>query len=144
MLGSPALYWGWPGLGIAIDPAGDALVVWPRPEGTTPSGNQLYSLQAALLDAGGPMLHAAYALFRPRIVGVARVGRTITCTRGRWSGAEPIRFSYRWLRKGRPVGARRAYRPTRRDAGALLSCAVTGANAFGPVTAKSTSVRVRR
>jgi hypothetical protein len=34
----------------------------------------------------------------PQITGTARVGQTLTTTRGTWTGTEPITFAFRWYR----------------------------------------------
>jgi hypothetical protein len=143
-LGAPVSFWGWPGLAVAADSAGDGLAVWPQREGTAANGSAQFSLQAAVLDAGGPLLHAVSAVSRPRIVGVARVGHALSCSRGRWTGAAPIRFAYRWLRGGRSVASGPRHLLARRDAGALLACRVTATNVFGSDVETSPRIRVRR
>ncbi|MDO8188992.1 glycine-rich protein [Conexibacter sp. JD483] len=61
----------------------------------------------------------------PRVTGERRVGGTLTCDPGRWSGA--ALFSYRWLRDGEQLaGATAATRvATRSDAGRSLQCELT-------------------
>jgi hypothetical protein len=78
---------------------------------------------------------------RPVIAGAPRVGATLRCRPGSWTGSQPIRFRYAWLRGGRPIGAGPRYRARSHDAGALLSCRVTATN--GPLTRAATSRPVR-
>jgi hypothetical protein len=82
---------------------------------------------------------------RPRVVGQARVGRTLTCRRGSWSGTSPIAWGYRWLRGGHPIRRATAagYRPTRREASALVACRVRATNTAGSAEATAKAVRVR-
>ncbi len=83
---------------------------------------------------------------RPTIVGVARIGKTLTCVRGLWMGSPRIRYAYRWLRAGRPIpgatGTR--YRLVQRDAGTLVACRVSATNPAGSAVAASRPVRIRR
>jgi hypothetical protein len=125
----------------AIDPAGNGVAVWPS---RAADGSPNESLQAAILDAGGPMLHALRLLAAPTISGTPRVGRALTCAPGRWSGATPIGFAYRWLRESRRIGTSSKYRVRRGDGGHRLACRVTATNEFGSITAMSRAVRVRR
>jgi hypothetical protein len=133
-----------PTLSTSLDAAGDGMVVWDRYESETSDGYLLFSVQGALLDAGGPLLHAVYPLAPPTIAGVARVRHTLICQPGKWSGDEPITFSYRWLRNGHPAGSRPRYRLRRSALGDSLRCRVTASNRFGSVQATSERVRVRR
>src|SRR5207249_11548969 len=69
-------------------------------------------------------------LVRPSIRGRPRVGATLTCLRGRWTGTPPIRYAYGWLRNAHalPAARRRTYRIRRRDAGSRLACRVVASN----------------
>ncbi len=64
---------------------------------------------------------------RPRIVGVKRVGKTLTCTRGTWTPAQGVTFSYRWKRGPRfiPRATTRARLLVGADQGTRLTCVVT-------------------
>ncbi len=80
----------------------------------------------------------------PRITGTARVGRTLTATRGTW---DPAATSYRfsWRRDGVPItdATRRTYEVRRADRGDRLTVVVTAWYASGAPTARtSTGVRV--
>jgi hypothetical protein len=81
----------------------------------------------------------------PRILGQARVARTLTCRRGSWSGTPPLGFRYQWLRGGRLIkgAAGATYRLTSRDRSALVACRVRATNAAGSTEATSKVVRVR-
>jgi hypothetical protein len=128
---------------VAIDPAGDAIAVWPHYEGGNAAGFSQASLQTAILDNGGPLLHAVFNQARPRIRGNAHPGAKLRCTTGRWSGEAPIRFTFGWLRGAGIVGRGQSYRVKRSDTGRLLTCRVTATNTFGSVPAASQPVRVR-
>jgi hypothetical protein len=132
-----------PSLSTALDAEGDGLVVWDRFESQTPGGYLLFSVQAALLDAGGPLVHAVYPLKLPSITGRARVGHALTCRVGMWSGDRPITFVYRWLRNRRLAGSSSRYRPRLSDVGDSLRCHVTATNLLGSAQATSAMVRIR-
>lgn len=133
-----------PALSTGLDTTGDGAVVWDNWESTAPDGSELFSVQAALLDAGGPLLHAVYPLKPPTITGTRRVGSGLRCRAGTWSGDPPITYSYRWLRNGRPRGAGPRYQLRRTDRGSTLQCHVTATNRLGAATAISPKVTVRR
>lgn len=82
---------------------------------------------------------------RPKITGKAKVGKTLRCSRGSWTGT-PTRFAYTWKRNGKKIkGATKAkHRVSRKDRGKKLSCTVTARNAVGTGTATSKPVRVKR
>jgi hypothetical protein len=81
-------------------------------------------------------------LSRPVITGKPVIGRTVTCSNGRWTN-NPTKFSYRWSRGGVPI--RGATRRTvtvpaldrddtvtgRGDQDDLLTCTVVASNAAG-------------
>jgi hypothetical protein len=86
----------------------------------------------------------------PVISGRAEQGRTLTASRGSWSGTEPITFSYQWVRcgadGGRPDGGdcaivsgadARQHRLTRSDVGSRMRIRVTASNAEGSRTTAS-------
>jgi hypothetical protein len=90
------------------------------------------------------------ATAEPDIDGRAEQGRTLTTSRGRWRGTEPISYSFRWVRcgvgGGRPdgsdcgfiMGATRArYEITSADVGSRLRVRVTATNADGATTVAS-------
>ena len=89
---------------------------------------------------------AVQNLRRPTIQGPPRVGATLTCNRGVWTGTPPIRYVYRWLRTGGIVPAARSprFRVRSADRGALLACRVTARNVAGSRSAVSRPVRIRR
>jgi len=86
-------------------------------DGLTATTSVTYTVTAAPPAATKP----------PAIRGKIAVGKTITCTRGTWSGG-PTKFTYQWARNGVPLDA--ATRPTYKiktlDAGSQLGCTVTG------------------
>jgi surface antigen len=75
----------------------------------------------------------------PQVTGNTKVGETITCTPGSWSGA-PTLYAYQWLRDDTAIlgatGA--AYKVQVADEGHAISCQVTAANSAGSRTATST------
>ena len=81
----------------------------------------------------------------PSIRGTPRVGSTLTCARGLWSGSPPIRYAYGWRRDGRLVAAAtgRRYRLRQRDAGSLLACQVQATSPGGSLARSSEAVLVR-
>jgi hypothetical protein len=127
----------WPS--VALDGAGSAVATWGEQTADAKWFTQASDLPVTAFDA--PVL---LNTGRPYVRGRARVGGTLTCFPGRWKGTQPIAYSYAWLRNGRPRSAGRAARITRADGGALLSCRVRAANAWGARNAVSPAVRVPR
>jgi hypothetical protein len=74
-----------------------------------------------------------------------QAGQTLTADRGQWTGAQPMVFTYQWLRcnsGGRqcvpiPGAADRAYTASQDDVGDTLRVRVTARNAAGTGTADS-------
>ena len=109
--------------------------------GQSPEG--LRSGPAALVRLAAP---SAPKLRRaPQIVGVARVGGTLSCTSGTWSG-HPRSYVYEWLRDGvfivRAVHVRFAM--VRADSRHRIACQVTARNVAGFATARSAAIRPGR
>jgi hypothetical protein len=90
----------------------------------------------------------------PRVTGAAVVGRTLTATRGSWSGA-PTSYAYQWVRcprdGGQPSGANCAaisgattssYVVGGGDVGRRLRVRVTATNADGSATAASNATAI--
>jgi hypothetical protein len=72
----------------------------------------------------------------------ARVGESVSCSPGTWSGHPPPVFSYRWLRNGEPVAGAGGASYTLRtaDQRSSLSCVVTASNSQGSAEATSANV----
>jgi len=94
---------------------------------------------AAAITPVRPSLRA-----RPLLGGRALAGRTLTCSRGRWSGS-PASYAFTWRRDGKAIiGHGSAYRVRAADRGHRIRCEVTATNAKGSVTAATSAVRVPR
>ena len=91
----------------------------------------------------------------PDIDGRAEQGRTLSTSRGRWSGTEPISYVFRWVRcgvsGGRPdgsdcgiiIGATSSrYQVAAADVGSRLRVRVTATNADGSTTVASNPTAV--
>lgn len=80
---------------------------------------------------------------RPRVVGEAEPGSSVSCSAGRWSGS-PTSFGFRWLRDAvvGPGATGSTYVVTGDDLGAELTCRVTAGNAVGSASATSDPVFV--
>ncbi len=81
---------------------------------------------------------APHAAVPPSIAGSAAIGQTLKATAGTWTGAAPLRFSFRW-RRCDPTGgactdtrgADSSHRVSDADAGHVLRVLVTATNAAG-------------
>jgi peptidoglycan/xylan/chitin deacetylase (PgdA/CDA1 family) len=81
---------------------------------------------------------------RPVLAGRALAGRTLTCSRGQWSG-NPVSYGFTWRRDGKAIiGHGSAYSVRAADRGHAIRCDVTAKNARGSATAASGAVRVPR
>jgi hypothetical protein len=106
-------------------------------------GNELLAMTDDLLLTVSKPLN----LGPPHVVmahhGNPRPGDRATCQSTWRAFPKAIRFSYRWFRDGRPLGARGLhYVVSRGDAGHKLSCQVTGTNPIGSTTSpRSEQVR---
>lgn len=122
---------------VALDAAGSGVSLWNS------SDRGLLPVLTAALPAAAwtPTLANTQ---RPSVRGAARVGRTVTCTRGVWTGTVPISYAYRWLADKRPRATGLRYRIRPADAGMHLACRVAATNAARALFATSPRVRVRR
>lgn len=120
----------------------------------------VYTRVAALRDFFAstptrPVLVAA----KPTIEGDARVGGTLQCSPGRWTGAGTKRYSYRWVRpleaegdaafsaaeawERLPAsGARRAYQVKPADRGRRITCLVIATNGQTTAAENANTVKV--
>jgi len=91
----------------------------------------------------------------PDVDGRAEQGRTLSTSRGRWTGTGPITYAFRWVRcgadGGRPDGSDcgliigatgRRYRIANADVGSRLRVRVTATNADGAETVASNPTAV--
>ena len=86
---------------------------------------------------------ARFANFtRPSIVGMPRVGSTLTCRPGNWGGSRPIYFHYTWLRANTKLAAGVRYRVHTHDADELIFCRVTATGPAPTVSVRSRPVHV--
>jgi len=126
-----------PRLGAIVVSAAVALLVLP-------------SAQSIAAPAAPPRSTA-----EPVVSGRAEQGRTLSATRGSWTGTGPITYAYRWVRcpqdGGRPDGAdcvfvqgatRSGYRLAVADVGFRMRVRVTATNAEGSQTVASNPTAV--
>ena len=91
----------------------------------------------------------------PEISGRAEQGRTLSASRGRWTGTGSISYAFRWVRcgvnGGRPDGSdcgfilgatRSSYQVAAADVGARLRVRVTATNSEGELTVASNPTAV--
>ena len=98
-----------------------------------------FTQASARVNAAPPVV-----LVRPRIVGVARVGRVLACTPPRMRGATSL--TLRWRRAGRTIrnAHQRRYEVQGADRGKLVTCAAHAKGPGGATTTASPPVRVAR
>ena len=109
-----------------------------------PASGQVSNATAFEVQGGGvPGGALPVSITPPTISGTARVGEMLACAVGGWVNA-PSAFGVTWLRDGQaiPGAAVGTYLAGPADAGRLLSCRVTAANAWGQGTAVSDVVLV--
>ncbi|MBA4609836.1 hypothetical protein H1W00_15250 [Aeromicrobium sp. Marseille-Q0843] len=112
---------------IATDGKGSVFAVDKAAE------NQVVRLTPKALQAG-----------TVKVTGTARVGTTVSATTASW--ASGARFTYQWLRAGKPIARAtgRTYTPTPADRGRALAVRVAGTRApYAASTKQSSAVTVR-
>jgi hypothetical protein len=110
--------------------------------GTDAMASHQVTVAAAAPAGGGPATTRAARPSSRAKPKLTRSGRTLACSRGRWSGA-PVSYAYHWTVDGkRKAGARRrTLRITRSLRGHRIRCGVTATNAAGSRTALSGALR---
>lgn len=80
----------------------------------------------------------------PTISGTPKVGQTLTCNSGSWSGDPTPTFTYQWEKDSSEIKGvtNSTYVVQETDEGHTLSCAVTATNMFGHKAANSNGVAV--
>jgi hypothetical protein len=80
----------------------------------------------------------------PAVTGTPKVGQTLTCGTGSWTGSPPPTLTIQWLRDGKaiPGATQPTYSVTSADAGHSLSCQVTATNSAGSQSKTSAGVSV--
>jgi Carboxypeptidase regulatory-like domain len=80
----------------------------------------------------------------PQISGTPKVGETLSCSNGTWSGSPAPAFTYVWLRDGTAISGATAstYKVQAADEGHTLTCEVTAKNIAGSKSAPSSGVKV--
>lgn len=88
---------------------------------------------------GEPVIESPQVETDPVVTGTPLVGNTLSTTDGTWVGAEPITYTYLWLRNGTPITGETnsTYVVAVADIGYPLSCQVTATNSFGTNSATS-------
>ena len=76
----------------------------------------------------------------PIIAGSPRVGRTLRCRPGAFTGAASITTT--WLRGATPIATGPSYRITTADRGAALACRTRGSNPYGSIDSRSRALRI--
>ena len=113
------------------------------------SGATVKVAGASLYGAPGPATSvvvskpsAPKAVHGPKITGKDKLGATLTCVRGTWTGSP--HFVTQWLDKGIPIvsATKARFKVSRSLAHAVLACEITARNAAGFTTKTSRSVRV--
>ena len=72
----------------------------------------------------------------PSVSGTAKVGGTLTCSTGTWTGEAPISYAYQWQRGTTDISGATSssYTAVSGDAGFTLRCKVTASNFGGSGT----------
>lgn len=75
----------------------------------------------------------------PQVTGVPKVGETLECSVGTWTGTPPISYSRQWLLDGVSIAGevQSTYLVQAADEGHLVSCQVQASNAVGSESARA-------
>jgi PKD domain len=103
--------WGSPFAGEPDWDFGDGATAHRASVAHTYRGTGTYTVTVTQADASGRTSRSTATIVvnratltnrsRPLITGTPRVGATLTCRPGKWTGSGPIRFRYAWLRGAR-------------------------------------------
>jgi Fibronectin type III domain/Protein of unknown function (DUF3616) len=80
----------------------------------------------------------------PTLSGESKVGGTLACSTGEWTGKPAPTFTYEWQRDGARIGGatESTYKAVATDAGHLVRCVVTATNAAGSAAANSAATTI--
>jgi hypothetical protein len=76
----------------------------------------------------------------PTITGRAIRGKRLACSRGSWTGIQPIAYATTWRRAGRTIDKGPSHKVLKADVARKLTCRVTAKNTAGSAFATSKSV----
>ena len=81
---------------------------------------------------------------RPKVKGKAKPGHTLRCSKGKWTGATPIAYAYKWYRGGHAItsATMKTYAVTHADKKHSLTCKVKASNPGGHRSRKARKVKV--
>jgi hypothetical protein len=118
----------------ATDAAGNQTTT-TRPIAITP---------VATAPAPSPVASTPRNTTAPSTSGSPRVGATLVCSTGAWTGTAPISYGYRWLSNGSPIAGATgsSYAAVAANVGHTVACAVTATNVAGSASAQSTASRI--
>jgi Carboxypeptidase regulatory-like domain len=102
-------------------------------QGSTTAGINAALIRKAPINTGAPV-----------VSGTPAVGRSLSCSRGSWTGSPVPTFTYTWLRNGAaiPGAIRNTYGVQAADRGHGLACKVTATNKSGSAAAVSNVLAV--
>jgi hypothetical protein len=111
-----------------------------RVTATNSDGSKTAASNPTGVVVGPPVL-----VSQPNVAGSVLVGSVVTADPGKWTGRQPITFSYRWLRCNSaggecaaiPGATHRTYRITSAEVGRKVRFNVTAKNAIASVTVMS-------
>jgi hypothetical protein len=112
------------------------------------NGGVLEAVPSALGGAGASFSVSTVApptdTAPPVISGTARVGDSLSCSTGSWTGKPTPTLTYQWLRDGSPISGATvdSYQVQAVDQGHGLTCQVTASNAAGQANETSNAVQV--
>jgi hypothetical protein len=80
----------------------------------------------------------------PGVSGAGRIGQTLTCSSGAWSGTAPLSVNYRWTRDQAAIAGANGPKHVlvAADAGHTIRCVVSATNAAGTASAQSSAVAI--
>ncbi len=121
-----------------VQPADEGEIVACRVTATNAVGSTYVT------SIGLPIPKLPASTVAPGISGVRKVGDTLTCSSGAWSGTQDFTYVYQWESDGTPIlgASKETYAVQAEDEGKTLSCMVTAENEAGSATATSGGILV--
>ena len=147
---APITYaYNWQRDGVSIGSTGSSYVVQLLDSGktitcrvtaTNVDGVTNASSNGILIAAAQPPVNTV----APVISGNTLVGSVLSCTQGTWTGDVPITYTYQWKKNTINISGQTnsTYTSVAGDAGATITCTVTGTNVAGNASATSNGIVV--